>query len=100
MVQEGIMLGHLISSKGLEVDKEKIATIQTLTSPITVRGVRNFLGHAGFYRRFIKDFSKIAKPPYKLLEKDEILSFDEACKTTFEEIKNKLIEAPIVVAPN
>ena len=92
MVQEGIMLGHLISSKGLEVDKAKIATIQTLTPLTTVRGVRSFLGHASFYRRFIKDFSKITKLLCKLLEKDVIFSF--------EEIKNKLIEAPIVVTPN
>ena len=65
-----------------------------------MRGVHSFLGHAGFYKRFIKDFSKIAKPLCKLLEKDAIFRFDEACMITFEEIKNKLIEAPIVVAPN
>ena len=97
MVQEGIVLEHLISSKGLEVDKAKIATIHTLTPPTTMRGIRSFLGHAGFYRIFIKDFSKIAKPLCMLLEKDAIFSFDEACMTTFEEIKNKLIEAPIIV---
>ena len=100
MVQEGIVFGHLISSRGLEVDKAKIETIQTLTPPTTVRGVCSFLGHAGFYRRFIKDFSKIAKPLCKLLEKYVIFNFDKACMATFEEIKNKLIEAPIVVAPN
>ena len=94
------MLRHLISSKVLEVDKAKIATIQTLTLPTTVRGVRSFLGHVGFYRRFIKDFSKIAKPLCKLLEKDVIFSFDEACMIEFKEIKNKLIGPPIVVAPN
>ena len=49
MVQEGIVLGHLISSKGLEVDKAKITAIQTLTPPTTVQGIRSFLGHAGFY---------------------------------------------------
>ena len=100
MLQEGIVLGHLISSKLLEVDKVKIATIQTLTPLTTVRGSHTFLGHAGFYRRFIKDFSKIVKPLCMLLEKDAIFSFDEACMIAFEEIKNKLIEAPIVVAPN
>ena len=99
MVQEGIVLGHLISSRGLKVNEAKIATIQTLTLPTTVRGIRSILGHASFYRRFIKYFSKIARPLCKLLEKDVIFSFDEAYMTTFEEIKNKLIEAPIVVAP-
>ena len=99
MVQEGIVLGHLISSKGLEVNKVKIAKIQTLTPPTTVRGIHSILGHASFYRRFIKYFSKIARLLGKLLEKDVILSFVEACMTTFEEIKNKLIEAPIIVAP-
>ena len=94
------MFRHLISSKGLEVDKAKVATIQTLTPPTTVRGVCSFLGHVGFYRRFIKDFSKIAKLLCKLLEKDAKFNFDKACMTTFEEIKNKLIEAPIVFAPN
>ena len=100
MVQEGIMLGHLISSKGLEVDKAKIATMQTLTPPTTIGGVHSFLGHAGVYRRFIKDFSKILKPLCTLLEKDVIFSFDKACRTSFYKIKKKLIEAPIVVAPN
>ena len=56
MVQEGIVLEHLISSKGLEVDKVKISTIQTLTPPTTMRGIQSFLGHASFYRRLIKDF--------------------------------------------
>ena len=91
------MLGHLISYRGLEVDKEKIATIQTLNPPTIVRGIRSFLGHACFYHIFIKDLSKIAKPPCKLLEKDAIFNFDEACTKTLKEIKNKLIEAPIVV---
>ena len=82
------------------MDKSKIATIQTLTPLTTMRGIRSFLGHAGFYRRFIKDFSKIAKPLCKLLEKDAIFNFDETSMTTFEEIKNKLIEASIFVALN
>ena len=70
MVNHRIVLGHVISSRGIEVDKAKIELISKLSSPKNVKTVRQFLGHAGFYRRFIKDFSKIAKPLYKLLEKD------------------------------
>ena len=70
MVNQGIVLGHIISNKGIEVDKANIELISKLPSPTNVRTMRKFLGHAGFYKRFIKDFSKIAKPLYKLLEKD------------------------------
>ena len=70
MVNHGIVLGHVISKKGIKVDKEKIELISKLPSPTNVKTVRQFLGHACFYRKFIKDFSKIVKPLYKLLEKD------------------------------
>lgn len=72
MVQEGIVLGHRISLKGIEVDKAKIQVIEKLPPPTTVKGIRSFLGHAGFYRRFIKDFSKITKPLCSLLEKSTL----------------------------
>ena len=71
------MLGHVISNKGIEVNKEKIEFISKLPSPTNVKNVRQFLGHASFYRRFIKDFLKIEKPLYKLLEKDVKFSWDE-----------------------
>ena len=69
MITESIVLGHKISAAGLEVDQEKVSIIETLMSPTTVKGIRSFLGHADFYRRFIKDFSKISRPLCRLLEK-------------------------------
>ena len=73
MVRQGIVLGHIISEKGIEVDKAKVELIVKLPPPTTVRGVRQFLGHAGFYRRFIKDFYKLSKPLCELLAKDASL---------------------------
>ena len=69
MVKEGIILGHRISEKGIEVDRAKVEVIKRLPPPISIKGVRSFLGHADFYRRFIKDFSKIAHPLCKFLRK-------------------------------
>ena len=85
MVQEWIVLGHQVSGKGLQVDRAKIETIEKLPPPVSGKGVRSFLGHAGFYRRFIKDFSKIAKPLSQLLEKEIPFNFDDACLHAFEE---------------
>ena len=70
MVRQGIVLGHIISEKGIEVDKAKVKLIVKLPSPTNIKGVRQFLGNAGFYRRFIKDFSKLSKPLCELLAKD------------------------------
>ena len=99
MVTEGIVLGHKISATRLEVDQSKISIIKTLAPPTTVKGIRSFLGHAGFYRRFIKDFSKIARPLCRLLEKDTKFNFDDSCMAAFEEIKIRLVQAPIMAAP-
>ena len=100
MVTEGIVLGHKISADGLEVDQAKIVVIKTLMSPTTVKGIRSFLEHARFYRRFIKDFSKISRPLCRLLEKDAKFDFDESCISTFEEIKSRLVSAPIMLTPD
>ena len=100
MVKEGIILGHMISAAGLEVDKAKVSIIKNLMSPTTVKGIRSFLGHAGFYRRFIRDFSKVARPLCRLLEKDTKFKFDESCQRSFEEIKSRLVEAPIMAKPD
>ena len=82
------------------MDRAKIEVIEKLTPPTTVKEIRSFLGHAGFYRRFIKDFSRISKPICNLLEKDVPFNFDEHCTEAFEVLKKKLVEAPIVVTPN
>ncbi len=100
MVTEGIILGHKISSRGIEVDRAKIEVIEKLEPPTTLKGVRSFLGHAGFYRRFIKDFSKISKPLCNLLEKDAEFIFDEDCIKAFNDLKKKLISAPIIITPD
>ena len=84
MVPEGIVLGHKVSCKGIEVDKAKIEIIEKLPIPVNVKAVRSFLGHAGFYRWFIKDFSKIAKPLSNLLMIDTPFMFDDNCKHAFE----------------
>ena len=100
MVQEGIVLGHLISIRGIEVDKEKIEAIEKLPPPSSVKGIRSFVGHAGFYRRFIKDFSRIAKPLSSLLVQGTPFDFDEQCVQAFLVLKDRLASDPIVVAPD
>ncbi|KAK8662489.1 hypothetical protein V6N13_092062 [Hibiscus sabdariffa] len=92
--------GHIVSSNGIDVDKSKADVIRSLPYPPTVRDIRSFLGHAGFYRRFIKDFSKIAQPLCTLLQKYQAFDFDEKCKESFDVLKEKLVSAPIVQPPN
>ncbi|GKB42632.1 reverse transcriptase domain-containing protein [Tanacetum coccineum] len=100
MCKEGIVLGHKISKSGIEVDRAKVDVIAKLPHPTTVKGVRSFLGHAGFYRRFIQDFSKISRPITHLLEKDTPFVFSQDCINAFETLKKKLTEAPILVVPD
>nr|GEW73857.1 reverse transcriptase domain-containing protein [Tanacetum cinerariifolium] len=100
MFKEGIVLGHKISKQGIEVDKAKVDVITKLPHPTTVKGIRSFLGNAGFYRRFIKDFSKIARPMTRILEKDTPFIFSKECVEAFQTLKRKLTEAPILIAPN
>ena len=100
MVQEGIVLRHRISARGIEVDRAKIEAIEKLPPPSSVKGIQSFLGHAGFYRWFIKDFSQIAKPLSNLLVQGIPFEFDSQCLHAFSVLKDKLISAPIVVAPD
>nr|GEX63122.1 reverse transcriptase domain-containing protein [Tanacetum cinerariifolium] len=100
MVKEGIVISHKISKNRLEVDRAKVDVIAKLPHPTTVKGVTSFLGHAGFYRRFIQDFSKIARPMTHLLEKETPFVFSKDCIKAFETLKKKIIEASILVVPD
>ncbi|XP_073129591.1 uncharacterized protein [Henckelia pumila] len=100
MVTEGIVLGHQIFEQGIEVDKAKVHVIQNFPPPTTVKGVRSFLGHVGFYRRFIKDFSIIVKPLSSLLMKDAPFDFDSNCLHAFEVLRDRLVTAPVLTLPN
>ncbi|GKE36918.1 reverse transcriptase domain-containing protein [Tanacetum coccineum] len=100
MVKEGIVLGHKISKNGIEVDEAKVDVIAKLPHPTIVKGIRSFLGHAGFYRRFIQDFSKIARPMTRILKKDTSFFYSDECIQAFETLKKKLTEAPILIAPD
>jgi hypothetical protein len=100
MVKEGIVLGHVISERGIEVDKAKVETVEQLPPPTYVKSLRSFLGHAGFYRRFIKNFSKITKPLMHLLQKDVAFDFYEKCLVAFRTLKSVLVSAPIIQLPD
>nr|GEZ05929.1 reverse transcriptase domain-containing protein [Tanacetum cinerariifolium] len=100
MVKEGIVLGHKISKNGIEVDRAKVDVIAKLPHPTTVKCIRSFLGHAGFYRRFIQDFSKISRLMTHLLEKNNPFIFFEDCIKAFQTLNKRLTEAPILIGPN
>ncbi|GJX64902.1 putative nucleotidyltransferase, ribonuclease H [Tanacetum coccineum] len=87
MVKEGIILGHKVLRSGIEGDKAKIVAISKLPYPTNVKAIRRFLGHADFYRRFVKDFSKIARPMTQLLVKDAPFNFSEECIQAFDTLK-------------
>ncbi|GJX48673.1 reverse transcriptase domain-containing protein [Tanacetum coccineum] len=98
MFKEGIILGHKILKSGIEVDRAKVDVIAKLPSLTSIKGIQSFLGHASFYRRFIQDFSKIARPMTHLLEKETPFIFSTECREAFETLKKKLTKAPILVA--
>jgi hypothetical protein len=97
MVKQGIVLGHVISHRGIEVDKTKVDLISNLPPPRTVKEVRSFLGHAGFYWRFIQDFSKITRPLYKLLVKEAPFIFYDDYKKAFGALKRILTSTPFEI---
>ena len=100
MVREGIVLGHLVSSRGLEVDKAKVEVIQDLALPKLIRELRSFLGHVGLNRRFIQDFAKVSKALTSLLWKEKDFIIEEEGKDAFMQLKQALVEAPILQSLN
>jgi len=99
MVAHGIVLGHVISHNEIEVDKATTNLIVNLSPPTSVKATRSFLGHASFYRRFIKDFSRIAEPLTNLLAKDVPFRFFEECHVAFIKLKKALTSAPVLHPP-
>ena len=91
MVNEGIVLGHKIFEREIEVDKAEIEAIERMPYPRDIKGIRSFLGHVGFYRRFIKDFYKTLRPLTNLIQKDVPFVFDEDCNEAFEVLNKALI---------
>jgi hypothetical protein len=100
MVKQGIVLGHVICERRIEVDKAKVEVVEKLPPQTDIKSLRRFLGHAGFYRRFITDFSKITKPLTNLLQKDVPFDFNEKCLAAFRTLKRALITAPIIQPPD
>ena len=100
MVKEGIVLDHRVPSRGIEMDPTKISTIEKLPPLTNVKEIRSFLGHAGFYQSFIKDFSKIIKPLCNLIEKYASFAFNDSCLRAFNMIKEKLVSTPIMIVPD
>ncbi|GKE90533.1 putative reverse transcriptase domain-containing protein, partial [Tanacetum coccineum] len=93
-------LGHVIDSKGIYVDSTKIESIKDWTSPKSPTEIHQFLGLAGYYRRFIEGFSKIAKPMTKLTQKKVKFEWGDKQETTFQLLKQKLCSAPIMALPD
>jgi hypothetical protein len=97
---EVAFLGHVISAGGVLVDPGKVKDVLNWMPPTSVSEIRSFLGLAGYYRRFIKDFSKIAKPMTKLLEKNKAFEWTKECQASFEELKKPLTSSPVLILPD
>src|SRR3954463_8838417 len=93
-------LGHVVSGDGVAVDPAKVSVVTEWESPNSVKEVRSFLGMAGYYRRFIENFSKVAKPMTELLKKDKKFAWSEGCELSFQELKKRLVTAPVLCMPD
>jgi hypothetical protein len=93
-------LGHVVSKGGISVDPSKVQDVLSWNAPTSVGDTQSFLGLAGYYRRFIKGFSKISKPMTELLKKDKKFKWTSACESSLQELKKQLTTAPILVIPD
>jgi hypothetical protein len=93
-------LGHIVSAERVAVDPSKVASVTKWESPKNVGDIRSFLGLAGYYRRFIENFSKIAKPMTELLKKDKKFEWTDSCVASFQELKKRLVSAPVLCLPD
>jgi hypothetical protein len=91
------LLGHIVSKGGISVDPSKVQDVLSWKTPTSVSDIQSFLGLAGYYRRFIEGFSRISKPMTELLEKDKEFKWTSACESSFQELKKRLITAPVPV---
>jgi hypothetical protein len=99
-LKEVTFLGHIITDGGIVVDPSKVRDVLNWSPPKNVPEIRSFLGLAGYYRRFIKGFSKIVKPLTTLLEKGKKFKWDDKCHASFEELKKRLTTAPVLIMPD
>ena len=99
-LKEVKFLGHILSAEGVSVDPKKITSILEWKTPANVKNIREFLGLAGYYRKFVKDFSKIAKPMTQLLKKEKKFEWSPECEKSFQELKSRLTSAPILIMPD
>ena len=99
-IREVSFLGHVISERGVEVDQKKVEAVMQWPRPTSVTEIRSFLGLAGYYRRFVQNFSRLAAPLTKLTQKKVKFQWDEECQKSFEELKKKLTSADVLVVPS
>ena len=93
-------LGHIISAEGVATDKRKTEVVSELSAPANVSELRSFLGLCGYYRKFVRDFAKIAKPLHRLTEKNKAFIWNNECQTAFDKLKESLTSSPILAHPN
>ena len=99
-LQEVGFLGHIVSAGGIAVDPAKVKDVEDWQAPTTQTQVRAFLGLAGYYRKFVEGFSSIARPMNQLLKKDKKFEWTDKCEASFQELKRRLISAPILIMPD